>query len=173
MLIQNLLTTTAIAALLVCTACGQKTTPPAQTESQETQTNALANKPAPDAADRTTAAIGNEIEQVASPTTTFTSGEVANGLMLNDVPNPATTLSTAAVKTANGEALGEVRSVIVGPNGKVTAIIVDVGGFLNVGERGVSIDAAAFTYLKDRNILVANVDKAAVEKMPPIVPAVK
>jgi len=47
-------------------------------------------------------------------------------------------------------------------------VIVEVGGFLNVGERGVSIDAAKFTYLKDRNILVAAVTKADVEQMPAV-----
>jgi hypothetical protein len=70
------------------------------------------------------------------------------------------------VKTADGQAIGEVRSVVVGPNGKANAVIVEVGGFLNVGERAVSIDAKAFTYLKDRNILVAALSKSDIEKMP-------
>jgi hypothetical protein len=82
------------------------------------------------------------------------------------VPSPATTFSTAGVKTSSGEALGEVRSVVVGPDGKADAVIVEVGGFLNVGERTVSIEAKRFTYLKDRNILVGALDKSEVEKMP-------
>lgn len=168
MLRTSLLTSSAIVALLVVAACGQKTDTEAKQESQATQTSELAAAPAPTATERTAAAAGNEIEQVASPNTNITPKEIADGLNGENVPNPATTLTTAAVKTSSGEALGEVRSVVVGPDGKASAIVVEVGGFLNVGERGVSIEAKKFTYLKDRNILVAAVDKSDVEKMPAV-----
>lgn len=157
MLKTTLLASSAVAALLLCS------------QSQETQSAELATKDAPTAVERTAAEAGNEIEQAAAPTTAFTPSELADGLNAKDVPNPPTTLSTAAVKTSSGEALGEVRSVVVGPDGKAEAVVVEVGGFLNVGERAVSIDASKITYLKDRNILVAAVDKSAVEKMPTVV----
>jgi len=165
MLRTTLLVSSALAASLLTTACEQKT-PEAQ--QKDSQTSELAAQPAPGAAERTTAEAANEVEQVAAPNAQITPTELAAGLSAKDVPNPATTLSTASVKTSDGQALGEVRSVVVGPDGKATAIIVEVGGFLNVGERGVSIDATKFTYLKDRNILVAAVAKSDVEKMPAV-----
>lgn len=168
MLRTALFATTAIAVALLTTGCEQKT-PVAQ--EKQNQASELAAQPAPNAAERTAAEAANEVEQVAAPNAQITPGELAAGLNGIDVPNPATTLSTASVKTADGQAVGEVRSVVVGPNGKANAVVVEVGGFLNVGERAVSIDAKAFTYLKDRNILVAGLSKSDIEKMPVASPA--
>lgn len=168
MLKTTLLASSAVAVLLLSTACGPKENN-AQSQSQQDQSAELATKEAPTTVEQTAAEAGNEIEQAVAPAATFTPAELADGLNAKDVPNPATTLSTAAVKTSTGESLGEVRSVTVGPDGKAQAVIVEVGGFLNVGERAVSIEAAKMTYLKDRNILVATVDKAAVEQMPAVV----
>ena len=67
-----------------------------------------------------------------------------------------------------GEAVGEVRSVTMASNGKATAVNVEVGGFLNVGERVVAIGADRLTYLKDRKILVVALSKAEIEKMPAV-----
>ena len=73
------------------------------------------------------------------------------------------------MKTASGDTVGEVRSVDVGPDGKAVAVVIEVGGFLGVGERAVSIEAKKFTYLKDRNILVVMLAKADIESLPPAV----
>jgi cytoskeletal protein RodZ len=161
----------ASAAALALVACGPQDNT-AQQQSQQTteQQQELAAKPAPNEAERTAAEAANEVEQAAAPTAQITPAELAAGISAEDVPNPQTTLSTAAVKTSSGEALGEVRSVTVGADGKADAVIVEVGGFLNVGERPVAIEAKKFTYLKDRNILVAAVTKSDVEKMPPAQP---
>lgn len=165
MLKTTLLASSALAALLLCTACGPQDNPQAQ-KAQDGQVSELAAQPAPTAVERTAAEAGNEIEQVAAPDAQITPNEMAAGINAEDVPNPAATLSTASVKTSSGQAVGEVRSVVVGSDGKADAVIVEVGGFLNVGERAVSIDAKTFTYLKDRNILVGALTKADVEKMP-------
>jgi hypothetical protein len=123
---------------------------------------------APGAAERAASEAANEVEQAAAPNASITPAELAAGVNGEDVADPEATLSTASVKTSSGQALGEVRSVVVGPDGKADAVIVEVGGFLNVGERAVSIDANKFTYLKDRNILVAAVAKTDVENMPAV-----
>lgn len=169
MLRSTLLATTAIAVSLLIVGCEQKTTQQAQ--DKQDQTSELAAQPAPNTAERTAAEAANEVEQAAAPAAQITPAELASGLNAKDVPNPAQTLSTAAVKTADGQAVGEVRSVVVGPSGKADAVVVEVGGFLNVGERAVSIEATKFTYLKDRNILVASVSKSDIEKMPVAPPA--
>lgn len=169
MLRTTLFATTAIAASLLMVGCEQKATQQAQ--DKQDQQSELAAQPAPTAAERTAAEAANEVEQAAAPTAQITPAELASGLNAKDVPNPAQTLSTAAVKTSDGQAVGEVRSVVVGANGKADAVVVEVGGFLNVGERAVSIEATKFTYLKDRNILVAAVSKSDIEKMPVAPPA--
>jgi hypothetical protein len=171
-----LLTSSALAALLLCTACEQPSTPTQQsqdtqaTETQTAQDAQPAQDAAPTTAERTAAEAANEIEQAAAPTTEIMPAELAKGVSAEQVSEPEKTLATASVRTSNGEALGEVRSIVVGPDGKADAVIVEVGGFLNIGERAVSIEANKFTYLKDRNILVAAVVKADVEKLPAVEP---
>lgn len=164
MLKSTFLASSAVAALLVCTACEQQTTPQAQQQAQVEETTPAA----PGAAERAATEAANELEQAAAPNADITPAELASGVNGEDVANPEATLSTAAVKTSSGQALGEVRSVVVGADGKADAVIVEVGGFLNVGERAVSIEANKFTYLKDRNILVASVAKSDVENMPAV-----
>jgi len=169
MLRSTLLATTAIAVSLLIVGCEQQKTKQAQDQQQ--QTSELQAQPAPTAAERTAAETANEVEQAAAPNAQITQAELASGLNAKDVPNPAATLSTAAVKTPDGQSVGEVRSVVVGPSGKADAVVVEVGGFLNVGERAVSIEATKFTYLKDRNILVAELSKSEIENMPAAAPA--
>lgn len=166
MLKSTFLASSAVAALLLCTACEQQTTPQARQQSADAQS--LEAQPAPTTTEQVASGAGNEIEQAVGATSDITPAELAAGLNGEDVPNPEATLSTAAVKTSSGEALGEVRSVVVGSDGKADAVIVEVGGFLNVGERAVAIEANKFTYLKDRNILVAAVAKTDVEAMPAV-----
>jgi hypothetical protein len=171
MLKTTLLASAAVAVLLACTACGPADNTQT-TQSQAEQAADLATTPPPTGVERTAAEAGNEVEQAGAPAAGITPKEMTDGLNAQDVPNPAQSLSTASVRTSNGEALGEVRSVVVGPDGKAQAVIVEVGGFLNVGERAVSIEAKRFTYLKDRNILVGALDKSEVEKMPTAAAAV-
>lgn len=162
MLKSSLLASSAIAVLLVCTACDQQPTPRAG------QPAAEAPAPTPSTSEQVAAEAANEIEQVAAPQVEITPAELASGVNGENVPDPEATLATAAVKTSNGDAVGEVRSVIVGPDRKADAVIVEVGGFLNVGERAVAIEANKLTYLKERNILVASLAKADIEKLEPV-----
>jgi len=160
MLKSSLLASSAIAVLLVCTACDQQPMPRADQPSAEA--------PTPSTTEQVAAEAANEIEQVAAPQVEITPAELASGVNGENVPDPEATLATAAVKTSNGDAVGEVRSVIVGPDRKADAVIVEVGGFLNVGERAVAIEANKLTYLKERNILVASLAKTDIEKLEPV-----
>jgi hypothetical protein len=165
MLKSTVLASTAIAALLLV-ACDQSG-PTARDQAQQDQTTTT-SEPTPTATERAAAETANEIDQASTATAEITPAELAAGISGEDVADPQATLATAAVKTSSGESLGEVRSVVVGNDGKADAVIVEVGGFLNVGERAVSIDASKFTYLKDRNILVAAVAKSDVEALPAV-----
>jgi hypothetical protein len=153
---------------LLASACEKQAAP--KTEAQDKQITDIAAQPAPNAVQRTAAEAANEAEQVAAPVVPFTTAELAAGLKAPDVPNPATSLATAAIRTTSGEPVGEVHSVIVGANGKADAVILDVGGVMNVGEHAVSIKASEFTYLKERNILVVTMAKSDIEKLPTMQP---
>lgn len=192
------LTASALAALLLATACDQNpSTQQAQNQRAAEQQQAMrdtalpapppatepapapeavapdASAPPPDttAPGSTSSAIGNEIAQATGTKATFTKEELDAAQKTRDVANPGTTLANAAVKTKDGEAVGEVRNVLVDKSGKAEAVVVEVGGFLNVGERAVSLKANKFTYLPSRNILVTEVTKAELEKLPEAKPA--
>ena len=186
------LTASALAALLLATACDQNPTQRAQNDQRAAdQQQAMRDTtpppappaepapppettaPPPGATDDTasppgtSSAIGDELAQATGAKTTITKEELDTAQKIRDVADPGTTLANAAVKTKDGEAVGEVRSVVVGKDGKAEAVVVEVGGFLNVGERAVSLKPNKFTYLPTRKILVTEVTKAELEKMPP------
>jgi hypothetical protein len=52
---------------------------------------------------------------------------VKPGMPVTDVQRPTEALVGARVKDNKGEAVGEVKAVKLGPNGKVVAVDVDVG----------------------------------------------
>lgn len=47
------------------------------------------------------------------------------------------------------EDIGEVHDIILGRDGTVDAVLVDIGGFLGIGERRVAVDMAALRIVQD------------------------
>jgi Golgi apparatus protein 1 len=55
--------------------------------------------------------------------------------------------------SSDGRSLGDVVEVIRGPDGKIEALHIEVGGFLGIGDRTVRIDADTFEEQSDRILL--------------------
>ena len=70
--------------------------------------------------------------------------------------------------------IGEVNDVIMGRDGSIDAVLVDVGGFLGIGERQVALNMDAIKFVSDSSttdnegdfFLVANVPQASLEEAP-------
>lgn len=60
-------------------------------------------------------------------------------------------LMGTAVYGANDEHVGEIGDVILAQDGSVDAIIVDVGGFLGIGEKHVAIGMDKLAFMRDGN----------------------
>jgi sporulation protein YlmC with PRC-barrel domain len=45
-----------------------------------------------------------------------------------------------SVYNAQGKSIGDLNDVLVGPDGKIQALVIGVGGFLGLGEKNVAID---------------------------------
>lgn len=60
-------------------------------------------------------------------------------------------LEDVAVYSADQQNVGEVSDVIVSEDGKINALVVDVGGFLGIGQKPVAIDFDAVKIRKDQN----------------------
>jgi PRC-barrel domain len=68
--------------------------------------------------------------------------------------------------------IGEVNDVILGRDGTVDAVLVDIGGFLGMGERKVAVDMAALRFVQDDAtdvddwFLVLQADRATLDQAP-------
>jgi sporulation protein YlmC with PRC-barrel domain len=71
------------------------------------------------------------------------------------------------VKNANNDTIGEIKSIHIGPNGKVDSVMVGVGGFLGVGEREVSLKWSDLVISNNGETVKVNMTKDQLAAMPP------
>ena len=65
--------------------------------------------------------------------------------------------------------MGDINDLVIDKDGKVSAIVVGVGGFLGIGEKNVAVPFSAVTAAADQNgklKLTIQADKAALEAAP-------
>lgn len=72
----------------------------------------------------------------------------------------------AQVKNDKGERIGEIDEMIVSPDGKVTMAIVEVGGFLDLGDHRVAIPVEQFSSLEPGSVVLPGASKTALKKLP-------
>jgi sporulation protein YlmC with PRC-barrel domain len=80
----------------------------------------------------------------------------------------------AKVHAKSGEKIGDVNDLVVDATGRVTGVVVGVGGFLGVGEKSVALPYGAVTIGADEKgapRLTVDVTKEALEKAPTFEPA--
>jgi hypothetical protein len=83
----------------------------------------------------------------------------ATGTPLSDVQNQQTIVG-AKVKDNKGEAVGEVKSVKLGADGKIAPVNVSVGA------KTVALKADGLSYAQADNTITAPQSKADIQKMP-------
>lgn len=65
-----------------------------------------------------------------------------------------------------GDFVGYVHDAIMLPNGDATFIVVNVAGFLNIGEKLVALPAGAFGINDDGDMVLPNATKDALKALP-------
>jgi len=70
------------------------------------------------------------------------------------------------VHNAGGDFVGYVHDAIVLPDGEATFVIVNVAGFLNIGEKLIALPAAAFEITPDGDLLLPNATKDNLRNLP-------
>lgn len=134
------LTAAALATVLAMPAFAQSTTtPPANTNN----TNA-----APAATSTTNATMNN-----ASGGQTFVSSQQSTDWR-------GSKLIGASVYGPDNASIGEINDVIIGTDGKISAVVVGVGGFLGVGEKDVALPFEAISVTRKADS--ASIDKITV-----------
>lgn len=71
----------------------------------------------------------------------------------------------APVANARGEALGDVRDVIIGPDGVARSVVLSVGGFLGIGNKLVAVPYGEVKP-RDDGVLLYDTTRAEVEAAP-------
>jgi sporulation protein YlmC with PRC-barrel domain len=89
----------------------------------------------------------------------------------SDMPAPTVSGDTRKligrnVQNAQNETIGEIRSVYIGPDGKVDSLIVAVGGILGVGEREVRLAWSDLRVSDNSEKVVLNITKDELKAKP-------
>jgi sporulation protein YlmC with PRC-barrel domain len=77
----------------------------------------------------------------------------------------ASDLSDLDVYGANNEKIGEIDDLIVNPDGTVAAAVVEVGGFLGMGEKDVLVNFSALQMTMDNNKIRVSVPEFTKETL--------
>jgi hypothetical protein len=104
------------------------------------------------------AAQAQGTEPAPAPAGPMTTPAPAAGQPLTDVQNADKALVGAKVQDSKGEAVGEVKSVKLGPDGKVASVDV------KIGTRTVALQADSLTYAQADNTLTSAQTKAEITK---------
>jgi hypothetical protein len=141
----------AVAALLACTACDQPMDQTAQRDQQSQSQQAAVEQPTTDQQPAPSA--------MDQDTSTAASTQAAS-IPLSDVQNPQQTLISSQVKDSKGEAIGEVKSVALNPEGKVQMVTVDTGS------RTVALEADGLMYAQAQNTVITQKSKSEIDQAP-------
>ena len=95
-----------------------------------------------------------------APAAPITTPAPAAGQPVTDVQNANKALVGAKVQDSKGEAVGEVKSVKLGPDGKVASVDV------KVGTRTIALQANSLTYAQAENTLTSAQTKAEIQATP-------
>jgi hypothetical protein len=84
-------------------------------------------------------------------------------------PWSADRLMDTKIRSREGEEIGEIEDLLVDDNGKIASVVVEVGGFLGIGEKHVLLPFQDLELTRDGEgnvLLKSNADKAKFETAP-------
>lgn len=90
----------------------------------------------------------NEMADASSDAVTPETDRAMNGTPVGDDYMTAENLEGARVFDANDEWVGEISELIIAGDGQITEAIVDVGGFLGIGEKPVALKLSDLQILR-------------------------
>ncbi|MCZ0964272.1 PRC-barrel domain-containing protein [Paracoccus benzoatiresistens] len=174
---KKLLTSTALMAMLAGPVLAQTTAEPAP---------ATTEAPAADATTTTTAPATTETAPATDADTTAASTEAGFGYMAAPTDMSAETFidkdlyvtetdpDTSATYNEADEGwddIGEIEDLVISETGEVKAVLIDIGGFLGIGERTVSVSMDQLRMIRDGDseddyFIVFTANRAALENAP-------
>jgi hypothetical protein len=128
-------------------------------------------KPAVTTTSQTAPAATGTATRTTTTTTTAPSTAQPSTAPVGMAPTASKTVSADELKRVreNSQSVGEINDLVIGADGKVKNAVVDVGGFLGMGERSVAIAWADLSFIRTSEgdtIAYISKEKAELEKMP-------
>ena len=173
-----------IAALAVTALAGsamaQTATPPSYTT--PTPSAPSATPPSTGTPSTTMPSTGSSTSTMPSTgsTTSTTSTTMSGHSMFIDRQKTDEALSSelvgAAVVSSSGERIGDVNDLVIDTTGRVSGVVIGVGGFLGMGEKSVAVDYGSVTKSRDDNgrpRLTVQLTKESLKSAAPFVPVKK
>lgn len=81
--------------------------------------------------------------------------------------NKASSLTGMAVKNMADEKLGDVKDIVLDlTSGKISYVVLSVGGFLGIGDKLIAVPPSAFTLSATSDSLLLDADKARIQAAP-------
>jgi len=167
-MIRTLLTTTAVAMLMTAgviaqdattTAPANETAPAAGTEAPAANSTEM---PADNSTEAPAATTGSDAAATTAPVESGAAEEtdidepwdMSAGYVAVDTDNLGSELIDQPVYSSAGddaEEIGNVTDIVFGEDGRITAVVIGVGGFLGIGEKSVAVpfDMLEFTLAAD------------------------
>lgn len=100
----------------------------------------------------------------AAPASPTTAGPSAGAAVMGGLTSES--LVGKQARNAQGQELGEIKNLVIDPqNGSVTHVVVSVGGFLGIGDKGVAVPWADINLQQDT--LVVDVTREELEAAQP------
>jgi len=93
-------------------------------------------------------------------------GEASQHIALDALKRPAEELETARLENEGGEPIGTVQKVTLDADGTPEKVDVEIGGFLGVGSKIVSIDANQLSYDEQDNAVVTSLTAQDLKALP-------
>lgn len=127
------------------------------------------------AAEATPTTAPKAAETIVTPSATTHANPMTTAVVIERAQSGAhlgSKLVGAGVYSTTGERLGDVNDLILDTTGKITGVVVGVGGFLGVGEKNVALTWDSVTVgaeEKGKPRLSVHVTKDALEKAAPFV----
>lgn len=132
---------------------------------------------AQDTAPATPPAVQDEAPASPSPTPNITTpsadvddaNDADKSAAMSDGQWRSSRLVGVTVRNGANESIGDINDLIVDNTGKITAVVVGVGGFLGMGEKLVSLSFDQLSISRDSNnmiVVMANATKESLESAP-------
>lgn len=81
----------------------------------------------------------------------------------------ASNLIGSSIVNAANESIGDINDLLIGTDGKVSSVVVGVGGFLGIGEKNVALPFSDLTVTRNENgrtVVMSKATKQTLETMP-------